>query len=950
MNIKLLHNRHGLTLFMLTLALLFSGIVHAQRTGSGSVRGTLIDGISDMPLMLANVIVKESSIGTTADEKGEFVLRNVPLGRQTIVISYIGFQTIEIPVNITPGEVIDLGTQSMEIAAVMGEEVVVTAQLQGQAAAINQQVNSNNIVNVVSKERIQEVPDVNAAESISRLPGVTLSRVGGEGAQISVRGVAPRFNTVSVNGQILPSTGTDSRTINMSLISSEMLDGIELYKAITPDMEANSIGGSVNLVTQTADSSWNGWVQLEGGYHGLIRDYGQYRGFFTVGNRFFDNRLGIVVGGNYQDANRNTDLYLGDYELTGSGGYRGNNAEFNNRLEDRIRYGSNITADYQFRTGELVFDYFFTETTRDITTRSLRARPTVSQITYGFSQQENTLSLNSVGLRGEFEVFNYFDLNFALGRSATKNETPLNYFTGADQQSGFTGEADEAQPLDMFLFARPDLEQTFGGDGLGFSNDLINDVNYSAQIDLKAPFALSNAFSGYIKFGGKIRQRERDRSGATFFNQDDRAYFDAFVENFPQFSRNGMIFPLSNFIDQSYIGYDSPFADHNDIPFVFDPDIIETRYNVMSNIDSLWVRDFNAEFDRYDALERITAGYLMGVVNIGQRLTVIPGFRYENTYNEYTGVSGRARTNDIRFSLRDSTGTANRSHIFPMLHVKYNFIDQLSLRLAATKTLSRPDFLNLSPFTREIYSNQNQVSFGSLDLTIPTAWNYDAILTFYSNIGLFSVGAFYKEISDIDLRVSFIDWSGTEDTNPYRGWLVNSPINSDQSTTIYGFETDIQTNFRYLPKPFDGLVLTANFSIMNSETYYPFFFTDFPPPEFLPTTVDSFRVNSTQGQADFIANITLGYEKGGFSGRVSMNYQGAKLINSGASEFQDEFEDEYLRWDATLTQKIGNHWQLIANLINIGSAVEKNYIFQPDQPSQISHYGWQGVFGIRYRL
>jgi len=945
---RLLLTANNWGLLVLMCLIILSSTTYAQQTGS--VRGQIVDASNNEPLMLGNVYVKETSIGTVADEKGQYVIRNVPSGEQTIVISYIGYESIEIPVTVQPGEMVNLGVTKLGLADIMGQEVEITAQLQGQAAAINQQINSNNIVNVVSKERIQDIPDVNAAESISRLPGVTLSRSGGEGAQVSVRGVAPRFNTVTVNGQIIPSTGTNNRSVNMSMISAEMLDGIELFKALTPDMEANSIGGSINLVTRTADSSWNGWVQIEGGYNDLIEDFGQYRGVFTASNRFFDNKVGIVVGGNYQDADRSTDFFNGDYELTGNGGYRGNNAEFNNRLETRKRYGFNITTDYQFRKGELVFDYFFTETTRDVITRSLRARPTVSQITYGFGRFENFLSLNSYNLRGEFEIFDYFDLNFSVGRSKTTNDTPTSYGTGADQQSGFTEEADEAEPLDMFLFARPNLDETFGGDGLGWSFDIVNDINYNAQIDLKAPFALNNAVSGYFKFGGKVRHRERDRGGRTFNVFDSRGYFNAFIDNFPQFTRNGEFFQLSNFIDQSYTGYDSPFADHNDIPFVFDPDIVEERYNVLSNIDSLWVRNFNAEFDRYDAIERITAGYVMSVVNVGKKLTFIPGVRFENTYNKYTGVSGRARNNDIRFDLRDSTASNSVGLFFPMFHVKYNILDQLSIRLAATRTLSRPDFLNLAPFTREIYSNQNRVTFGSLDLDIPTSWNYDAFLTYFSKIGLFSIGAFYKDISDIDIRVSFIDWSGTEDTNPYRGWIVTSPINSRQATTIYGAEVDIQTNFRYLPKPFDGLVLTANFSLMESETFYPFFFTDFPPPDFLPATVDSFRVNSTQGQADYIANVTLGYEKRGFNARVSMNLQGAKLQSSGASPFQDEFEDEYLRWDATISQKFGDHWQLIANLININSAVERNYIFNPNQPSQISHYGWQGVLALRYRL
>lgn len=924
--------------------------VNGQQTGK--ISGTLLDASNNDPLYFANISIMGSSIGGVSNEEGFFTITNVPAGEHQLSLQYVGYKSVEVTVTVKAGEVTDIGTHRLEFEPILGEEVVVTGILRGQAAAINQQVKSNTIVNVVSREKIQEVPDVNAAESLSRLPGITISRSGGEGAKVTIRGVSPRFNSVTVNGQSMPSTDVNNRSINLSMISSDLLDGIEVYKAITPDMDGDAVGGTVNLVTKTADEGFHGAVNVESGYHSLTDGIGTYRGSFALSNRFLDNKLGIIVGANYHRSNRNVDYYEGDYELTGDGGYRGNNAEFTNRLETRDRFGINGAIDFKFKTGKIVLDHMTSQTTRDIIERRMRARPTISVIELSYNKQDNTLNLNSTNLRGEFELFDRMDVNFNLGRAKTFNDIPLNYGTGADMENGLTPEANEAQPLDMFRYANFVIDDFYGGEGVWRNHNNVEDENYTAQLDVKIPFSFNIWFSGNLKFGGKIRQKHRVRENVTLGIQDYLVYLYEFRNQFPDYERNGNVYSTSNFIDQDYTGYDSPFEDHNDIPYVFDPDIVEMHYETMTEaLDTVYKRQVQTYFDEYDAFERIGAGYIMAEIRLGSRLTFIPGFRYENTFLEYTGAEGTQRENEqYRLTKTDTTASNTTGIFLPMFHLKYDFLKGLSLRLAATKTLSRPDFINLTPFTHRYYKNQKIVRFGSIDLKIPTAWNYDAILTWYSKYGLFSVGGFYKEIYDIDIKADFFDWSGTLDTNPWYGWKVNSPINLDTTSTVYGIEFDIQTNLRFLPKPFDGIVLGGNYSIMKSETFYPFYYVDYPPPDYFPATADSFRAESIQGQADFIANFTVGYEKGPFSGRISMNYQGVKFSKLGNTQFQDEFDDKYIRWDAALTYKFGEHWQVLMHLVNISNETERKYIYTEDQTSRIEQYGWQANLGVRYRF
>jgi TonB-dependent receptor len=389
------------------------------------------------------------------------------------------------------------------------------------------------------------------------------------------------------------------------------------------------------------------------------------------------------------------------------------------------------------------------------------------------------------------------------------------------------------------------------------------------------------------------------------------------------------------------------------MPYAFDDEIKREHYDKFAHVDSLWEKSLTSPYNEFIALERITAGYLMAEFNIGN-LMILPGIRFEQDFNEYTGTVGYSRNNIT--ILNDTTGNRTIKNWLPMFHIKYNFIKELSIRIAATKTLTRPDFMSLTPFERINYAGrpeQNIVHRGSLDLLMPTAWNYDVFLNYYSRFGLVSAGAFYKKIENVDINITYVDYSGNNivgdpEFNPTYGMNITNPINSEDPTTVWGAEFEIQTNFRWLPKPFDGIVLNTNFSLISSETYYPFFPVEYLPPTWKPSIKDTARVNRLPGQANQIFNVTLGYEKRGFSARVTMNYQGDKLTSSGRDEKHDEYSEEYLRWDAVVSQEIGERWRILMNFINFTNEPELTYSFRPEYPAASRYYGWAVNLAVRY--
>ncbi len=220
--------------------------VLAQGSGNGRIKGTVTDALSGEPLIGTNIAIEGTSLGTSTDLNGEYMISNIPAGTHTVVFRYIGYKNIDLPnTQLSAGQELELN-QEMSPEAIMGEEVVITIQAKGQRAAINQQLASNAITNIVSSDKIRDVPDVNAAESIGRLPGVSLLRSGGEGEKVVIRGLSPKYSVIEMDG-VRMSGASGDRSVGLSTVSSEMLDGIELSKSLTADKDADAIGGVVNL-------------------------------------------------------------------------------------------------------------------------------------------------------------------------------------------------------------------------------------------------------------------------------------------------------------------------------------------------------------------------------------------------------------------------------------------------------------------------------------------------------------------------------------------------------------------------------------------------------------------------------------------------------------------------------------------------------------------------------
>ena len=464
--------------------------------------------------MFANVALMGTPIGTVTDEEGVFQLLNVKPGKYTLIFSYLSYNTIEQEIEIKSGDE-QIKDGILEMASIMGEEVVVTAMMRGQTAAMNQQVNSNTIVNVVSKEKIMELPDQNAAETVARLPGVSLVRDGGEGTKVTLRGLAPRFNSITIDGEKIPSTSDQDRSVDLSMFSTDALAGIEFYKALLPDMDGDAIGGQINFTSRTASGGFKGNVRLQTGYNHLSKSFGQYKGSAFLENRFFEDKLGIIVGGGMQRADRSSDGFTGDYATESGTDVDGNTIFTVSKLnvtqkrEVRYRYNANTTIDLKLDKGSILFSSNFGQTNREEIRRRRRYRVDASYQEHDLRERHSNNMVLSNRLSGKHLLFNRLEVDWAGSYSLSTNRRPYVSTMRFRELGAFELSPEETYD-DIVNSARNNVDATWLKD-VYFDTYDVRDENYTIQANLKYPFSMGGKVKGYVKTGGKYRRKKEEK-------------------------------------------------------------------------------------------------------------------------------------------------------------------------------------------------------------------------------------------------------------------------------------------------------------------------------------------------------------------------------------------------------------------------------------------------------
>ncbi len=994
---------------LLTFAFLLTCFSSVFSQTSTRIVGTVVDKVDGDLLPGANVYLEGTSIGASTNEDGEYVILNVPAGSYTLMVKYIGYKDLSMDVTVNEGETLNQ-TLEIEYIAIEGETITVTAQAEGQIAAINQQLASATITNVVSADRIQDVPDANAAESVSRLPGISLIRSGGEGQKVAIRGLSPKYNVIKVNGVRMQSTTRDDRAVDLNMIAPNTLSGIEVTKALTADMDADAVGGTVNLKIGTAPKGFKSSSSLQGGHGSLADTYGNFRANALLSNRFLDNKLGIRVSGFFDKFDRSSDV------LSASWGIR--NLEDGSRLPllggttitdrktDRERFGGGVILDYQFSNGSLVLNNFVSRLhqEQEIVTNNLTT-------TSGFSASANLNELNNTvfnnALQGEFEFFN-IGMDFSLSNSVSKQDHPgnlsMSIYTGNAgnaidiPQELFDGRDEYNNPLVQRLEPHEFLDAVSRSENDIFTNRFSTakrDITESAQeaaLNFNLPYNFTNWLSGNLKFGGKfvhnIRENDEDVWYTAQRTEINISFMDSLIAGW--WDDAGFIQDDGNIGIRAHLFEDENYDIGNFLSgeegvdkFYFMPDFDKMRklIRIADNNKVTTTRygygpahpvdeQPSAQYD-YDYSRDLSAFYVQTDLNIGEYVTLYPGLRYESFDVDYEArytLRYGVQPNDYRSTKinvdtisvgGDKLHGITGDNWFPQIQLQVKPLDWLDVRLASTKSIIYPDYRAVSPyrFFNQV-SSPNQLTIGNPYLKPAIAQNYDIYTSVYDNyIGLFTVGFFYKEMKNLTVATSYLT-RDSEDINnlyplsPTQNSSINTWENIDAKSFVRGIELDWQTHFWYLPSYFKGLVLNINFTHINSKTRYPYqtSIRETRPP-FRVTFVDSSRAGRMPNQPNDVLNVTLGYDIGDFSARLSLVYQDDVIagIDRNYKE-RDVHTDTFTRWDFTARQKLPWYKGLEAylNMNNISNEPDRRFFSTGKKLNSVEYYGFTTDFGLRY--
>ncbi len=974
--------------------------ISAYAARNGTIKGTIKDAQSGEVLPYANVILIGTSLGDAADSKGNFNINNVPPGNYKIRVSYLGYKNIDLDIVVTDGDVIE---KDFELSAegVIGSEVVVTAQAQGQYEAINEQLNSIAIKNVVSMAKIRELPDANAAESVSRLPGVSLIRTGGEGSKVVVRGLSPQYNRVTIDGVELPANVTSSdpndhkselrasdevtvsgdRATDLSMISSNMLGGIEVIKAITPDMDATVFGGVINfsmrkaILSEVSKPMFE--LQTQGSYNNLKNTYNDYKVVGSYEQRFMDSQFGMFVQGSVEKRNLSSNQLNSNYYFEGLitstdvGNPEFISMDLADILRRRDRYGATVVLDYNFETGNIGFMNFFSRSNTETTSRKEQYSLENNTLYNDASHSKSTLDVFS-NLLSYKQSFGFINVDARVSHSYSETGYPddVHFRFWQDHNAGFQGKYMALRyksPKEIASYIKHDPENAafFSIDN---TSSIAKDRTFNTGLDLSTDLTFTDYLSTKIKVGGAYQYRKRsedynENSGSMIWDEGTDVSA-AVLRAYPQFGGN---IDYADFIDQGYdygefLNGDYSLGEPLNVDLMLNVIKVANRNQGIGDGGGYKRKIFPSIKDDYDGTENRSAVYGMATINIGQMFTILPGARYQNLTTTYSGRQGETDPKSPAGMKSEIVSkTVSHGYLLPMLHFRFKPLEWLQFHFAYTNTLNYPDYHSIIP---KYYIGSSWIEYNNYRLKPARSENFDAVLSIYANeIGLISVGGFKKNIKNL----IFSQKTYPSDFSAYpelyeklkdrkESYVLFTFINNPIKIDIYGLEAEWQTHFWYLPEPLSGIVLDINFTHIFSEAKYPKsqkVTKGVDPITWLPIIVglDTLYSDRLLNQPNDIINISFGYDYASFSIRGSMLYQD-NIFKKPDFWAQNRIQSaKYVRYDLSIKQ--GLPWyglQLFFNLNNISGEDDIDVNKTTGYTTLQQRYGMSADFGIRMNL
>lgn len=907
-----------LSLFLFTL--LFVNVFNALAEGEeenaankGTVAGRIVDA-ENLPLPGAAVVIELLQKGAITDVNGFYRIVSLNPGEYDVKVSYIGFQEQVKHVTVSAGKTSELNFE-ME-AGIAIDEVVVNGALQGQSKALNQQKNSINITNIISSDQVGRFPDQNVGDALKRIPGINVQYDQGEARFGNIRGTSPEYNSVAIDGDRIPSAEAETRSIQLDLIPSDMVQSIEVNKVVTADMDADAIGGSVNLITKSNPYSRriSGSV---GGTYNALRGKVAPNVALLYGDRFFNNKLGITLAGSVQDH------IMGSDDLEAEWNDEGKMKEMQVRtyLIERLRQSYSAALDYEFDANNKIeakvmynhrndWENRYRVVYKDLDEDEAKIERQVKAGTNKDARLEDQRTYH-LSLGGEHQ-FGALEMNWKGSYSKANEDRPNERYLQYQIKDVVFSQnvTDPEKPqVNINTPEAQDFNNNWEFDELTEEHQYTEDIDKKFKVDFKLPFQNGTSV---IRFGAKYKGKSKNRDNE--FYEYDPTNEDSF--NSGAYS-NTVVKTKDDFLAGDYAA-----GTYVDVKYLGGLNLNSSDFEGEVNLEEL--------AGNFDASEDVTAAYVRFDQSFGD-LDVVAGLRMEHTSINY---SGRELILDEEGDVEDLINTNevdnNYTNVLPSFLLKYEFDKNTNIKASITNTLARPKYIDLVPRV-EVNNEDVEIEIGNPDLTPTTSWNLDLMAEHYfQSIGLVSGGIFYKDISDFIVNGIQSDYNYLGQT-----WeKFTQPINAGDAT-LFGVEVAFQRQFDFLPGFLRQTGFYANYTYTKS-------------------TVNNFQIEDREdddltlpGTPENTLNASLYYEGKKLSARLSYNYAGAFVEEYSDKAFEDIYYDKVSYLDFNTSYHFNKNFMLFAELNNILNTPLRYYQGESQYTYQAEYYDIKVNFGLK---
>jgi TonB-dependent receptor len=833
-------------------------------------------------------------------------------------------------------------------------EIVVTAPRQ-EAKAREVQQAAPNLVTVQSAETIAKYPDFNAAESLGRLPGISLSSDTGEGRFINIRGIDGNLDGATFGGVPMLNTyaggtyfGGGGRAVEYDTVPTGSIDGLVVTYTGLPDHEAEGLGGSVELTPRTAANITKPFIDGTAGwgYEPMHSHDGPSNLDLAVGVRFgFDNgrlivegrdpepdvRTGwvsnptpfsFVVTGSQSNDRRGFDDLEEDYNNPGTADHSYQDIQLRRYDYHRTRFGGG--GEFDFRPND-DHSYYLRANVAGYTEAVSKNRLTYNFAPYtqtpsgtGFnsladlsiaSTDERETHRNDFYVLGGKDRFGEVVLDYRASYSQASYDQDRNYGgtfsgpTGVNVHYDNSANNGDFPTLNVLGGADPNNAAlyTLRNNTIGNTQQHDLDREYAYAGNLLFPVHLIND-SDRIKVGVEVRLRDKSQ------NQYSESL------NVGAVNLASMSTPAINYYDDHYsngpqvnINAQRTLAQSVEGPAVFDP----SGY--------------------FNARENIYAEYAQYQTTVG-KWSALAGVRVETTNASYGNYVFDADGNPLGFSRN----AKNYTNAFPTVQVRYDFSPTMLVRATYSTGIGRPGFNQVAGAVT-VDGNNGVISTGNPNLKPTTGNSFDLSLEYYlPNGGIAQIGAFDKEFTNyVASRVVF----GTDPRIPGDLNVQFQTFENIPSAYARGVQASYHQQFIWLPKPLDGLGIESNVTLVDSHMQ-----------EYAASGSDQAQYSLLPGTSKVTANVAGFYEAHGVMARLSAQYVSRELFSLGGSQLTDTTQDDRLTLDLATSYKVNSNFTLYFDAKNLTNAPLRFYIGNPSFPIQREFYDVTYEAGVKFHF